>query len=422
MTRRFGAIRYKPTKTRPRYIEASYLTPVWAYHVWPGLAERQYANFDLDDEDGARAWLRQAKLQIDARSWQPEREQQRDAMRQRLTLDDYFPMWLEGRRTSRGLPLERGSAYRYQRDYDNHIRPMLGRMRLVDITPRDCDRWWDRLDHSQESMCVNALKTLKAVLASAATPGPDGESALIPANPCHIRTPSARRRSETVPATPEQAARIRSMMPDRYRETVYISLWCNGLRIGEVCALQRQDVDLDRLLLHVRRSRKTIGPDPVGRTKSDAGERDENIPPQYAPSLRLLLDQCDPEPTAWLFPSVHDPSRPLHPNTLRAWYDAARRKAGRPDLRFHDLRHTALTLLAQQGATVRELMDAAGHADPQTAMRYQHSVSGRARDLARRIGGLIPTGGDDGVRVDEAERLREENRRLREQLAMLTLV
>lgn len=67
-----------------------------------------------------------------------------------------------------------------------------------------------------------------------------------------------------------------------------------------------------------------------------------------------------------------------------------RRVTGRPDLRFHDLRHTALTLLAQQGATVRELMDAAGHADPQTAMRYQHSVSGRAQDLAKRIGNLIP--------------------------------
>ena len=35
-------------------------------------------------------------------------------------------------------------------------------------------------------------------------------------------------------------------------------------------------------------------------------------------------------------------------------------------------------------------MDAAGHADPQTAMRYQHSVSGRAQDLAKRSGNLIP--------------------------------
>jgi hypothetical protein len=36
-------------------------------------------------------------------------------------------------------------------------------------------------------------------------------------------------------------------------------------------------------------------------------------------------------------------------------------------------------------------MDAAGHADPTMAMRYQHTVQSRSQDLARRIGNLIPT-------------------------------
>lgn len=146
----------------------------------------------------------------------------------------------------------------------------------------------------------------------------------------------------------------------------------------------------DHLILHIHRSRKTIGPQTVASTKTEHSVRDENIPPQYAPYLDRLLQQAGPEPDAWLFPSTRDVIKPIRPNSLRSWYDEARKAAGRPDLRFHDLRHTALTLLAQQGATVRELMDAAGHADPQTAMRYQHSVSGRAQDLAKRIGSLIP--------------------------------
>lgn len=426
MARRFGVVRYKPSKAKAKYIEASYMTPAWAFAVWPGLGERQYANFDVDDEDGARAWLRDAKLRIDARAWQPEREEQREEERSRLTFGDYFPTWLEQRRTKGGMPLEAGSVYRIRKDAENHVLPYFGRMRLVDITPRDCDRWWDQLDHSQRAMCVNALKVLKAVLATASKPGRNGESALIPTNPCMIPTPGQKRETETVPATVEQVKTIHDHMPVRYADTIYIAVFCNGPRIGEICTLQRRDIDLEHLILHIRRSRKTIGSQTVGNTKTENSVRDENIPPQYAPYLERLLQNVGPEPDAWLFPSTRDATAPIHPNTLRSWYDDARKAAGRPDLRFHDLRHTALTLLAQQGATVRELMDAAGHADPQTAMRYQHSVSGRAQDLAKRIGNLIPT--PDTIQIlqqriqtnnDEIQRLQEENRQLEQRIAAL---
>lgn len=365
MAKRFGTVRYKPNRSNAKYIEASYMTPVWAFMRWPGLGERQYANFDVDDEDGARAWLREAKLRIDARAWQPEREEQREEERSRLTFGDYFPTWLEQRRTKGGMPLEAGSVYRLRKDAENHVLPYFGRMRLVDITPRDCDRWWDQLDHSQRAMCVNALKVLKAVLATASKPGRNGESALIPANPCMIPTPGQKRETETVPATVDQVKAIHDNMPARYADTIYIAVFCNGPRIGEICTLQRRDIDLEHLILHIRRSRKTIGPQTVGSTKTEHSVRDENIPPQYAPYLDRLLQQAGPEPDAWLFPSTRDVIKPIHPNSLRSWYDEARKAAGRPDLRFHDLRHTALTFLAQQGATVRELMDAAGHSDPQ---------------------------------------------------------
>ncbi len=68
-------------------------------------------------------------------------------------------------------------------------------------------------------------------------------------------------------------------------------------------------------------------------------------------------------------PLDHD--RPISTDAMRDAYVKARRAAGREDLRFHDLRSTALTMLAQQGATVRELMAAAGHSTAIMAMHYQ---------------------------------------------------
>ena len=60
----------------------------------------------------------------------------------------------------------------------------------------------------------------------------------------------------------------------------------------------------------------------------------------------------------------------------------ARDAAGRPDLRFHDLRHSGAVLAAATGATLAELMARLGHCTPQAAMRYQHVAAGRGREIA----------------------------------------
>jgi integrase len=69
----------------------------------------------------------------------------------------------------------------------------------------------------------------------------------------------------------------------------------------------------------------------------------------------------------------------LDPSALRRRYVAARDAAGLPALRFHDLRHTAGTLLTRMldPVTVKDLL---GHADLKTTERYLHAI--RASELA----------------------------------------
>jgi integrase len=66
----------------------------------------------------------------------------------------------------------------------------------------------------------------------------------------------------------------------------------------------------------------------------------------------------------------------------------ARHEIGRPDFRFHDLRHFAATMVAISGATTKELMQFAGHSDIHAAMRYQEAVTNRKRELAHRMTAL----------------------------------
>ena len=69
-------------------------------------------------------------------------------------------------------------------------------------------------------------------------------------------------------------------------------------------------------------------------------------------------------------------------------WNAARKVAGRSDLRFHDLRHTGATLAAQAGATTAELQARLGHTTSDAAMIYQHAAKGRDRQLARELSRL----------------------------------
>ena len=72
-----------------------------------------------------------------------------------------------------------------------------------------------------------------------------------------------------------------------------------------------------------------------------------------------LRDHTAADSDALLFPS--DQGSHLPTTTFYGWYYPARESAGRPDLRFHDLRHTQATLAAATGATLSELMGRIGH-------------------------------------------------------------
>jgi integrase len=335
----------------------------------------------------AEDYLAAVRRDVEAGRWQPPTGPKRTAP----TLREYADAWL----TSRDLqPTTRGH---YRQVLDAHIYPTFGDTAVTAITPAAVRAWHADLARSKGSKVkdrptarAHAYGLLRTILNTAVADD------LIPANPCRVRGGGQTKRVKRIqPASLAELEALVDAMPDRYRVMVLLASWC-GLRFGELAELRRHDVDLTNGVIHVRRGMVRAKSDhPSGAKlallvkgpKSDAGRRDVTIPPHLLPAVSDHVKRhAQVGPQGLLFPAGHGGH--LVPSTLYRVFYPAREAAGRPDLRFHDLRHTGATLAAATGATLAELMARLGHSTPGAAMRYQHASADRDRVIAEALSKL----------------------------------
>jgi integrase len=229
-----------------------------------------------------------------------------------------------------------------------------------------------------------AYRFLRAVMNTAVRDG------AIVKNPCQITGGSADRAKERPVASPAEVVALVEAITPRYRAAVLLAAWC-GLRRGEVLGLRLEDVDLAAGVVTVRRNRVELlatGAAFDAEPKTDAGKRTVNIPPHVLPVLAEHM-------ASWAGPDrvfVGRDGRPMRGDAIRQAFDRARRKAGMPGFRFHDLRHTGQTLAAATGATIKDLMRRLGHASPAASYRYLHAVDGRDAEIASALSDLAAHG------------------------------
>jgi len=174
-----------------------------------------------------------------------------------------------------------------------------------------------------------------------------------------------------------------------------------GLRQGELLELRRADVDgVTGRIAVTRKVDKDSTPGVEGACpdcgrvisapKTASGVRTVHVPPPFLPLLQKhLLEHTAAGPTGLLFPG--DRTDHMSLRYLMDRYRPAREAAGRPDLTVHHLRHTALTIAGQHGATAAELQARAGHASQAAMAIYQHATLDRDKSLAERIGATYET-------------------------------
>jgi integrase len=289
----------------------------------------------------------------------------------------YAGVWLEHR------TLKDRTREHYHRILDQLILPALGEYPLRKLTPAIVRQWHARTAIDRPTYRAHAYQLLRTICATAVADD------LIVANPCRIRGAGRTERvSKTEPATLDELEVIVNAMPERYRLMVLLAAWC-GLRFGELTELRGCDLDTRRGVIRLRRAVVWVAGEAVVTTpKSAAGSRDVAVPPHLLPLAREHLLRHGGGRDGLLFPAAHDPDGHMRPATLARVFYPARGKAGRKDLRFHDLRHSGATMAASTGASLAELMQRLGHSTVGASLRYQHAAKGRDQQIAAALSRL----------------------------------
>ena len=272
-----------------------------------------------------------------------------------------------------------------------HIIPGLGKIPLNKLTQSDLQQFYAAL--KKNGRCTNVAiygpglsdrmvrachTTCHAALQKAV------EEGLIPVNP-----------SVGCKLPPKKAAEMQVLTKDEIRrfliqakendffEMALLEL-STGLRRGEICALQWDDLNLRTGALHVRRQVAHInGGLYISVPKTKSSDRTIVLPPAVTAVLAALKEKTD---SIWIFPSPVKEGEPISPLSVYGKLRKVLDRAECKQIRFHDLRHTFATMALENGMDVKTLSAIIGHVSSATTIDiYSHITDAMQLQAANRI-------------------------------------
>jgi len=319
------------------------------------------------------------------------------------TVTQHFERWFAVHKTK----IRHSTYLTYRSALDKHILPAFGHLPLRKLTARDLDTFYARkMEEGLSSSRIHALHTviymaLQQAIRWRLLARNVGEDVSLPRG----TTPHERRT-----LTPEQAQKLLDVAQGHRLEAMLTLALATGMRRGELLALRWQDIDIKNKRLSVQRSVSRLpGGHRVSEPKTASGKRSITLPPFVIEALqqhrvRQLETKLNVGP-AWeehdlVFCNTY--GRFLNSASLYDLFTSLVKKAGLPHMRFHDLRHSAATILLAMKVPVKVIQELLGHSSITTTLNvYGHvlpSMQEEAMDKMERMFGKDVNGdGETGV-------------------------
>lgn len=356
-----------------------------------------------------------------------ERERDNGTIRkvgQRWTVEKWLTHWVEN---IAAQSVRENTLAGYRVAVRKHLIPGVGGHRIDRLEPEHLETLYRQMMQSGSAPATahQAHRTIRAALNEAMRRGH------LRRNPATLAKAPRLPHDEVEPYSVSEIQRLLAAASKRRNHARWAIALALGLRQSEALGLKWSDVDLNAGVLTVRRGRQRPKwrhgcSSPCGRkfgghcperiplradtteTKSRAGRRSVGLPDELVTLLRQHRKEQKQERDqaaqlwqdgGWLFATPT--GEPVNPRTDYDEWKRLLKLAGLRDGRLHDARHTAATVLLLLGVPERAVMGIMGWSNSSMAARYQHITAQIRRDIAKRVGGLLWSTGDQSSGEDD---------------------
>ena len=309
------------------------------------------------------------------------------------TVGQWMDVWYENYAKIKVRP---SSHQTYKGYIENHIKPNIGDIPLEKLTTLDLQRLYktllangrvDRLESKGQpkGLSPKTVRNIHQILSSALKLAQEQRIILTnPAEGCAL--PKVEHgEMKTLPVEQLQSF-LREAKDSGVFELYYLEL-ATGLRRGELLGLKWEDIDLEHGDLRVRRQIARINGKVV-----EAPLKTKNAYrtlPLAEDTISILNEQKKKVGSSpWVFPSAT--GGPISPDSVLHMLHRVLKRAGLPQVRFHDLRHTFATLALQNGVDIKTVSGMLGHFSAGfTLDTYAHVTTSAQKAAANTMGKLL---------------------------------
>lgn len=287
-----------------------------------------------------------------------------------MKLEDIYKLWINEKRHF----VKKSTMSAYTLVSENHILPYFGL--CEEITE----------DHVQQFILDKlelgiSQKTIKDILIVLKMINKFGEKkGLINLEPWEVRYPTnyEKKAIEILDKTEHKKVIDYVKSHLNFRNLGILITLSTGLRIGEICALQWGDIDIDKGVIHVRRTIQRIyvvNPDGSRKTELliDSPKTKNSL--REVPMSKTIIQIVKPlrKIVNDEFYVLTNDEKPTEPRTYRSYYKNLMKKLDLPVIKFHGLRHSFATRCIEANADYKTVSVLLGHSDISTTLNlYVH--------------------------------------------------
>ncbi len=311
----------------------------------------------------------------------------------RITVSAWLDTWLHEYSANTCKPLTLST---YQSRIETHIRPALGKIKLTDLTAAHVQTFYNDLTRNK-GLAPKTVTSVHGILHKALKQAVKLRYiGYNPADACD--TPRLTQRE----ITPLSESEITAFLAELHRSEEPMSrlfrvALFTGMREGEICGLSWDAVDFASGTITVRqqlqKEKKKGGSFYIATTKNEKTRTITAAPfvmdllrEEYAAQRKARLAAGLIWKNEWNLVFTNAIGEHIVPQTALKRFKAVCTRIGRPDARFHDMRHTFAVASLQEGDSVKTVQENLGHATASFTLDvYGHVSDKMKKDSAARM-------------------------------------